>query len=285
MTKKSYIVTAFAAIMLAACAGQGKHASGKYTAVVSVEPLREIVGTVAGPGWEVTSLLQPGSDPETFDPTVATLRRVADADAFFTTGLLAFEQSLAGRLDKDGDGAVALSDGVSLIDGTHGDYIADPHIWASVRNAQVMARNAAEGLAAADPAHAGDYRLRADSLIAVYSRVDRRIDSMLRLTPARAFLVRHPSLTYFARDYMLEQVAVGADNKELSIASVRRAIDEAGQARAAIFFVESEEDIKRVSQIASDLDIPVSVFNPLSSDIAGQLTEVATKIAERNPRK
>ena len=116
-------------------------------------------------------------------------------------------------------------------------------------------------------------------------RADVRIDSMLRLAPARAFIVRHPSLSYFSRDYLLEQVAVGADNKELSVASVKRALDEAGRARAAVFFVESPADVARVEPLAADLGIGVEVFNPMDPDIVQQLTAVASKISNSTPNQ
>ena len=84
---------------------------------------------------------------------------------------------------------------------------------------------------------------------------------------------------------MLEQVAVGADNKDLSVTSVKKALEEAGRAQAATFFIESESERTRANALASDLDIPVAVFAPMSADIVGGLTQVAEAIANSSKQE
>lgn len=269
--------------MSASCGRRTAGASVR-TAVVSVEPIRAIVSAVAGPQWQVTSLVGPGADPESFDPSVNAVRRAAEAQALFTTGFLPFEQTVIGRIADHDTKVVSVSDGIELIEGSHGGEAVDPHVWGSLRNAQVIARNAASAFGSIDPDHASDYTQRADSLMAVYIRADQRIDSMLRRVPVRAFLIRHPSLTYFARDYLLEQIAVGADNKDLSVAAVRRAVEDAGAAGAAVYFVESDGELERASALASELEIPTVLVNPMDADIVGQLTGAAAAISAGRAR-
>ena len=70
----------------------------------------------------------------------------------------------------------------------HGD--ADPHAWQNLANGARYARNVAEGLAAADPAHADAYRQRA---LAYGARIEtgRRDPSDLRRDSRRAPQGRH----------------------------------------------------------------------------------------------
>ena len=50
-----------------------------------------------------------------------------------------------------------------------------------------------------------------------------------------SFLVWHPSLSYFARDYGLHQIALGgAEHKEVSIPALREAIEEARGSGASV---------------------------------------------------
>lgn len=278
------VLTVLTLVSVSSC---GRRTAGAVnrTAMVSVEPLRDIVSAVAGPGWQIGTVVEAGADPENFDPPVSVLSRIAKADALFTTGFLPFEQTVITRIGTTGPQVSTISHGIELIEGSHGDeHGVDPHIWTSLRNAQIMAQNTCKALSELDPAHADDYSRRADSLTAVYSRADLRIDSMLRRTTDRAFLIRHPALTYFARDYLLEQIAVGADNKELSIGAVRRAIEDAGAAGAAVYFVESESERDRAQTIAAELGIPAVIFNPMDADIIRQLTDIAEAVSAERAR-
>ncbi len=286
LISKFHIITVLTALTILPLSSCGRHTTGSTTQsiIVSVEPLRTIVSAVAGPQWEVSSIVESGADPENFDPPVSTLRKAAASKALFTTGFLPFEKTVINRIGGDNTQVFDISDGIELIEGTHGDDIVDPHIWASLRNAQVIARNTGNALASLDPEHSSEYAHRADSVVDVYSRADIRMDSLLRRVPNRAFLIRHPALTYFARDYLLEQVAVGADNKDLTVGALRNAIEEAGAVGAIAYFVESPAERDRAAGITSELGVPVIIFNPLNPDIIGQLNEVAGAISAESAR-
>ena len=83
----------------------------------------------------------------------------------------------------------------------------NPHYWLDPRNGAVVAHNAAEAFARIDPAHAAEFRARAESFgkecRAAYER-DRAIADKL---PSKAIFTYHRSWTYFADAFGLDVVA------------------------------------------------------------------------------
>ncbi|PJI52408.1 metal ABC transporter substrate-binding protein, partial [Methylobacterium radiotolerans] len=83
----------------------------------------------------------------------------------------------------------------------HGD--ADPHAWQSLANGVIYARNVANGLAAADPAHAQAYRQRADAYIAKLQALDASVRKSFDAIGAdrRKVVTSHDAFGYFGDAY------------------------------------------------------------------------------------
>ena len=60
--------------------------------------------------------------------------------------------------------------------------------------------------------------------------------------------VWHPSLSYFARDYGLEQISLGTEGKEMSAKSLTEAIDKARDKGVGVFFFQKEYDSRQAEQ-------------------------------------
>lgn len=276
-----------AAVLLMAatgCSRQGdaSHGGSQPVLAVSIGPQAALLEALAGDDYEVVTLLPRGADPESYDPTPAQRRSVADARAFFTTGAFPFEQTVAASLPADVP-VVDGSEGIEMIYGTHGGADnhshPDPHIWTSVRNLRTMAAGMASQLAALNPAHSDIYRQRLDSLEAVLDSIDTAFADRLAAAPSRAFAVRHPSLSYFARDYGLRQHALGTEGKELSTPGLRRVIDAASADSVKVFFVDSPDQTERVGAVADGIGARVVAVNLLEPDWQSQLTRVVDAIA------
>ena len=69
--------------------------------------------------------------------------------------------------------------------------------------------------------------------------IDNAITARLAPHKGDSFIVWHPSLSYFARDYGLNQVVVGgSEHKESSIADLKESIDTARNAELLYFLPE-----------------------------------------------
>lgn len=279
-----------AALALAACSRGGDQ---RPVLTVSIEPQRYLLEQLAGPGYAITTLLESGANPETFDPSMSQ-RVAADKSAvYFAVGTLPFEETVRRSL-SEGVRWVDTSEGITRLYGTHShahehcDHCdghhghehgeADPHLWTSVANARVMAANMATALTSLNPDSAEVYAQRLAALDSHLAALD--ADLRARMQGARpVFAVWHPSLSYFAADYGLEQLAVGSESKEMSPKRVRDVIDEARANSVRVFFFQQEYDSRQAESINSGIGSRLVTINPLSYDFEGQLKMIADEIA------
>lgn len=242
-----FIIAAMAVMFIAGCRRKG---DSRPVITVSIEPQRWLLGRIGGDRIGISVLMKGDADPEDFDPPMSVMVDAASGAAFMPVGCLDWETQVVDRLRTSGDGTMIVntSVGIDFIMDTHshGDACehthADPHVWSSVRNARIMAHNMLMGLLEIDPAGTEYYNAR-------YARLDSELVALdreyaRRLTPVRGetFLVWHPSLSYFARDYGLHQVAMGQDNKEISLIMMRQTLSDADTKNARVFFMQPQMD-------------------------------------------
>lgn len=286
------ILSGFVAIALSAVIYSCTDGAAANSIMVSIEPLRGIAQQIAGNAFEVKTLMESGANPETFEPSMSKRMQLERARSFIVTGLLPFEQAL---VDDDALGEVSVinvSQGIDLIYGTHehihsdhnehghdGDSAADPHIWMSLRNLSVVARNIATGLSQIDPEHATDYQARSEALIARLQAADNKAAAQLGNAEVRSFAVWHPSLSYFARDYGLEQIPVGSETKEASVTRLRSVIDQAVADSVRVFFFQREYDSRQAQSVCERIGSRMVTIDIQSSNIIDQLTGIADELA------
>lgn len=268
-------------LLVAAACG---HAPEKRILTVSIEPQRYLLERIAGDGWAVSTMLPNGADPENFDPPMSALKSAMNSKAYFRVGTMAFEDALTRRLG-DGLRMVDTSEGIELIHGTHDcgghhDHSdeADPHIWSSVRNAKVMARNMYEAMVKIDPDNEGAYTANYDRLRASLDSLDTELALALAPDRGATFITWHPSLSYFARDYSLNQLALGAEGKELSAEAFRSRIDKAREANAAVMILQPDMDNGRSEEVARQAGARTVTVNLLGYDWPRQMRLVAESI-------
>ena len=224
-----------AALLLAACTPE--QPAGENTFYVSIPPLRSIVEGIVGDDFKIEVLVPPGASPETFEPTPRQFVELNKAQLIFNVGLIDFETTLLGKV---GDQAkvVNLSHGIDLIAGScshghdgheHGHGHAhgvDPHVWTSPKALQTMAANAYEAIRNAYP-DSVKYEAGYNRLRSTLKELDIRTAEKIARSGVKYFIVYHPALTYYARDYGLRQVAIEADGKEPSAKQLTAVIRQA----------------------------------------------------------
>lgn len=135
------------------------------------------------------------------------------------------------------------------------------------------------GLIDIDPANAAYYSKNHDMLQTRLDSLDCEISEILRQRPSASFITWHPSLSYFARDYSLNQIALGSDNKELSADNFRNKVNDARRHNASAFIVQPEFDQNRSKEIALQAGADTVRINLLTYDWAGEMIRTAKAIA------
>ena len=254
---------------------------------VSIEPQRFLLEKIVGDRVQVRSLLTEGANPETYDPTVTHMFNLGNSLGYLKIGNIGFEAAIADKISEANPGLPIYntSEGVVPVYGTHthGNHVhesVDPHTWTSVKNARIIAANMLSAMKEIDSNNAAYYQKN-------YERLARQLDSIdsvvtVRLAPCRGsiFMVWHPSLSYFARDYGLTQLVIGnADHKESSIASLKESIEQARNRGARLFFFQKDFDSRQISAINAELQADEVDINPLTYNWDEEIIKIADAIA------
>lgn len=251
----------------------------KPVVTVSIEPQRWALERLAGDNVEVRCLLARGGNPESYEPAFSHLATLEHSSAYITMGNLGFEEAIIGKVKANIPGLTiyCASDSIELLHASHGhhDHGADPHVWSSAPNMRIMASNMLRALLDIDPANAATYHERFTALAQHIDSIDRLCDSILTPIKGSAFLVWHPSLSYFARDYGLHQISLGSEGKEHSVADTRRLLQYADSAR--IFLIQKDFDPSQAQALINDIE--THTIDPLNYDWDTELVTTARAIA------
>ena len=273
------------ALLLTACGGS-QQAGQKPVITVSIEPLRYFAEAIAGDRYQVVSMVPEGSSPETHDPTPRQMIDLSRSRAFLRAGYLGYELAWADKLQQNAKNVpfFNLSEGIELIreEGhAHAGGI-EPHTWTSIANAEIIADNISRVMCRLDPEHAEEYKANAAGLKAKITNLDKEIRAYLPDAP-KAFLIYHPALSYFAREYGLTQISIEEGGKEPSPAQLESLITRCREMHVGVIFVQKEFDTRNAEVIARELHVPTVTINPLSYQWEREMRAVARVLS--NPNK
>lgn len=278
-----YTCFVFLGWLTTACGGKVGQNEKVRTISVTLEPLRYFVEALAGDRFRVVCLVPEGTSPETYDPTPRQLVDLGKSEAYFRIGYIGFEQVWMNRLKENAPQMRVFdtSEGIEVIrqheeehEGHHHVEGVEPHIWNSTNNARLIAANICRALCELDAGHEEVYKHRLDSLNLVIQKTDSVVRSLLD-GGDRMFLIYHPALSYFARDYGLVQIPIEEHGKEPSPAYLKKLIDLCRKEAVNVIFVQPEFDVRHAEVIATQTQTRVYPVNPLSYNWAEEMIAVA----------
>lgn len=287
-----------ATIVFSACSQ--KPVTDDETLCVSILPLKSLVEGIVGDDFTIDVIVPRGASPETFEPTPRQFVEINKARMIFSVGLIDFETSLLGKIDNQ-EKVVNLSRGIELIEGScahsaHGAenspqassaesagkghaHGIDPHIWTSPRALQVMASNAFDAIQKAFP-DSIRYRENYERLMERLKQLDERVGDKIKRSGVRYFIVYHPALTYYARDYGIQQVAIEAEGKEPSARRLARIIRQARQDGVSKIFYQNQFPESVVEVIARDIRARYIEIDPLDEQVIENIDRITDLITE-----
>lgn len=270
------IVFALFALSLLSC-GETHHNANKIVVTVTIEPMRFFVEEIAGDKVSVQTFVPQGSNPETYEPTAKQMMQLSESSIYFKVGELGFERSWMKRMEENAPNTIFVntSKGIGLEQGSDGHF--DPHVWMSVKNVRKMAKNILDALISID---------KKDSTLFVgnCSRFLTRLDSLdVNIRKAcsggsHAFLVYHPMLTYYAKDYGLRQISLEQRGYEPSAKQLMQIIAEARQEHVHTFFMQKEFSNRNIGTVTSSMNVTVYTIDPLGYNWDICMQDIAKKL-------
>jgi len=281
----------FLGILATSCVPQAKSESDLPVVSVSILPQQYFIEQLAGKNVKVNVMVPPGASPATYEPTVSQLRQLDQSDLYIKMGYLGFEQSWMNKIRSVNPSmeVISLSDGIDLIEGesledhgnSHHHGSIDPHIWMSVRNAKKIATNLAGALMPLLPDDSTEIRIRLTEFLSSLDSLDQKITDILKGTAGKSFMIYHPALSYFAKDYQLDQLSLEWEGKTPSPAHMKSLTDLGREHQISTIFIQAEFDRKNAEILSREIDADIVVIDPLSLDWPGQMVHIAKNLKEQ----
>lgn len=290
LTRRIPAIAASAILVAAMGSCMGKPSVDKPSVTVSIRPQKYMLEQITGDKWNVKCLLNNTADPESFDPGMTHLINLENSKAYFRIGNIPFESAIINKVKNNNPGLRLYdnSEGVTLITGTHSHgnhgghaHDIDPHTWTSIKNAKKIASNMYDAMVDLDPANKSYYAANLKRFLRELDSLDSSFDSILKPFKGSAFMVWHPSLSYFARDYGLRQISLSPEGKEASPAMIKKSIEQAEQQNAHLLFYQKDIDSRQVLNINEQIGADLVEIQPLSYDWTKEMTNIANAIARQ----
>ncbi|WP_295437813.1 zinc ABC transporter substrate-binding protein [uncultured Thiodictyon sp.] len=273
---------------------------------VSVVPLQTFVERIGGDQVRVRSMVAPGQNPHTYEPTPKQVADLAGAVLYVRVGV-PLEDAWLPRIRATNPGLRVLDvrDGLALRpndqvqpapgpegDADHGDGhgdhddehghdhgALDTHVWTSPPLVKSMGAAIRAALSDLRPGQAALFAANDARFAADLDALDAEIRDRLKPLQVRRFLVFHPAWGYYADTYGLTQVAIEFEGKEPGPRALAGLIDAARAAGVRAVLTQPQFSPRAAQQVAAAIGGRVESVDPLSADYFGALRRVTGVIA------
>ncbi|HNW52590.1 MAG TPA: zinc ABC transporter substrate-binding protein [Prolixibacteraceae bacterium] len=268
-----------------------KNKNQKPVVSVSILPQKYFVEQISGDFLKVNVILPPGSSPEDYEPTPKQLIDVSGSKFFFYVGHLGFERTWLNKLIDVAPKVsyVSCSKGIDLLEeGNIHDsgeptpkshnYGTDPHIWTSPENVKKMCRTICSQLSVAYPAQKKTFESNLTTFIAKVDTLDTHIRSVLNDSINTSFMIYHPALGYYARDYHLIQYPLEYDGKEPSTSHMKQLVDVARKKNIHTILIQSQFETSKAQVIAKEIGAQIVPIDPLAENWLAEMYSLTDKM-------
>ncbi|MCF8346713.1 MAG: zinc ABC transporter substrate-binding protein [Bacteroidales bacterium] len=292
---KKYSIIILVTLIISGCSSQ-KDTSGAHEITVSILPQKYFVTRITGDLFPVNVMVPPGASPATYDPTPSQLTSLAKTDLYFKMGYTGFEMAWMDKLAATNDSMtiIDLSEGIDLItekkmqenvhpsDYEHGHQHGgvDPHTWLSPLNVKIISRTIHKALSYKYPEYREVFDTNLESFLTDLDSLDQYISDELTNLKSVSFFTYHPSLSYFARDYKLDQHPLELGGKTPSSAHMKKLIDTGAKNNIKVIFLQMQFDQKNAEVLANETGAQIVQINPLDPDWMAQLFHITEKLKE-----
>lgn len=163
------------------------------------------------PEAEITTMVGPGGDPHTYQPSTRDIQRIQSADVIFWNGLN-LEAQMIDQLTSLGERQLAVGDLIPedlLLSSPQtddaGNALHDPHIWNSPEAWSLVVGHVADKLTEMDPPNAETYRVNAETYVEEILQTAEETRALLNGIPpeGRILITGHDAFAYFGETYGL----------------------------------------------------------------------------------
>lgn len=197
-----------ALMMLLGACGTEQTSSDKFKVYATTGYLADAIANIA-PDAEITTMVGPGGDPHTYQPTSQDVEKLRASDMVAWNGLH-LEAQMLDVLESFENRQIAVGEFLpkeQLLDWPEtddaGNALNDPHVWNSPRLWIQVVNLLTDKLSELDSDNSATYRKNADAYIAEIEKADKEVTALLGKVPAdsRTLITGHDAFGYFGSTY------------------------------------------------------------------------------------
>jgi zinc transport system substrate-binding protein len=279
------------AVLFSSChtSNKPKTEETKPVIIVSILPQKTFIEKIAGNDFDIIVLIPPGASPEAYSLIPSQLKDIARSAAWLRIGNIGFELSWMDKIAQVNKNMKIydLSEGLDLIaenSTQSGGQVhsggVDPHTWMSPALVKKMAKRIRDILSEINPEGSQKYMKGYLEFITEIDQLNVDIKKILQGFEGKTIIMFHPSLTYFARDYKLNQVSLESGGKEPTPHHIKQVVDLANKEKIKVIYIQSEFDKEHARIFAEEISGKIIQFSPLNPDWINNLIDIATTVRD-----
>lgn len=287
---KRFLYLIILCVILAGCKGtpQKQADSGKasrtekpaVTVTVTISPYKYFVDQIAKGKVDVNVMVSNGNNPETYEPYAQQMMELSKSALYLKVGSIGFEQTWMKKLQDNAPDMKVIDTSVGIKPAKTPGGNIDPHVWMSCSNARIIASNILKALCELEPKNKAFFEKNYQSLLSIIDKRDSTIKESFKKDPdlVRKFVIYHPILTYFARDYQLEQLAIEEEGREPSASQLKSLIERARKEKIKFCLIQAEFANRNTTTFINESHTKPMDINPLQGDWNRAMLEAALAV-------
>lgn len=285
---KRFLYLIIVCVILAGCKGtpqkqadSGKTSGTEKPAVtVTISPYKYFVDQIAKGKVDVNVMVSNGNNPETYEPYAQQMMELSKSALYLKVGSIGFEQTWMKKLQDNAPDMKVIDTSVGIKPAKTPGGNIDPHVWMSCSNARIIASNILKALCELEPKNKAFFEKNYQSLLSIIDKRDSTIKESFKKDPdlVRKFVIYHPILTYFARDYQLEQLAVEEEGREPSASQLKSLIERARKEKIKFCLIQAEFANRNTTTFIKESHTKPMDINPLKGDWNWAMQEAAAAV-------
>jgi manganese/iron transport system substrate-binding protein len=275
------MILVVASLLAAGCGDVAGEEGGKVRVSATISVLADMVERVGGDRAEVHTIVEPGADVHTFQPSPSDAREISRSRVVFENGmgLEGWLEDLIQSAGGEDATVVELSEGIEAgVEEAHHEEHAreehaheeehghehedgNPHLWLDVENARRYVEKIRDALVEADRDGAEEYRANATEYLEELEELDGYIREKAGSIPEedKKLVTFHDAFPHFAEAYGFEMIGVVIQNPEDEPSSreVARVVREIEEADVPAVFTEPQFSRGLAETVAREADVEV----------------------------
>lgn len=217
-----------------------KAANDTLTIYTTLFPIEDFTKKIGGSHVNVKSIIPPGINAHTYEPTTKTMIEIAEGDAFIYSSEIMepYADKISKALKDENVSLVEASNGITMLElneetdnheeeHAHGDV--DPHVWIDPILSIKLAENIKDSLIELKPEATEDFIANFNTLKMQLEILNGSFNDLVKGKKSPKILVSHAGYGYWEKRYGIEQISITglSSTNEPSQQQLQKIIDNA----------------------------------------------------------